>query len=127
VVFFFVSVCYSPLYDRIFANICIHKKSLFADFFSQEDSQAAFANIIIQSGSAAAFGAFIYPLLSGDAKCIIVTSCSALGYICFLIAFRIHNQEKLELHEAHLDDFMMQEEEGEEHSSSRNAVALSDS
>lgn len=39
-------------------------KAVFADFFSEEDSPAAFANIIIQSGLASAFGFFVFPNLT---------------------------------------------------------------
>lgn len=69
-------------------------KAIFADFFNEEDSQAAFANIILQSGTSSTIAFFVFPGLSGSVKGALVIISASLGFVCFVLADQIHARDK---------------------------------
>merc|ERR1712086_832403 len=68
-------------------------KAVFADFFP-DDPQAAFANIVLQSGLASTVAFFVFPDLSPLQKEVILGVTATLGAICFSIASFIHQGEQ---------------------------------
>jgi MFS family permease len=62
-------------------------KALFADFFP-EDKEAAFANVIVQSGGGAALAYFVFPMLEHEVIGYITAGMALLGIICLVLAFR---------------------------------------
>ena len=69
-------------------------KAIFGDFFVEKDSQAAFANVVLQSGTASTIAFFIFPNLEGDTKAYLLLFSSIIGFACYFIAHRIHVREK---------------------------------
>jgi hypothetical protein len=69
-------------------------KAIFADFFVEADSQAAFANIILQSGTSSTIAFFLFPDFSGTLKATLVLLSASIGFVCYFIADRIHASEK---------------------------------
>jgi hypothetical protein len=69
-------------------------KAIFGDFFTEKDSQAAFANIVLQSGTASTIAFFIFPDLTGETKGYLLLFCSVIGFVCYFAADRIHSREK---------------------------------
>jgi len=65
-------------------------KAIFADFFTETESQAAFANIILQSGSASTVAFFVFPGLSPGLKAATLLATSASGFICYVFADRLN-------------------------------------
>ena len=68
-------------------------KAVFADFFP-DDPQAAFANIVLQSGLASTIAFFVFPDLSPLQKEIILGVTAILGALCFMLASVIHKREQ---------------------------------
>lgn len=62
-------------------------KALFADFFP-DDKEAAFANVIVQSGGGAALAYFVFPLLAHEVVGYMTAGMAFLGIICLILAFR---------------------------------------
>jgi len=69
-------------------------KAIFADFFTEAESMAAFANIILQSGIASTLAFFLFPGFSAGVKNALLFIASALGFVCYFMADRIHAREK---------------------------------
>mmetsp|Transcript_65284 Transcript_65284/g.131301 ORF Transcript_65284/g.131301 Transcript_65284/m.131301 type:complete len:391 (-) Transcript_65284:125-1297(-) len=69
-------------------------KAIFGDFFTEKDSQAAFANIVIQSGTASTLAFFIFPNLAGETKAFLLLFTSIVGFVCYFVAHGIHTREK---------------------------------
>jgi len=69
-------------------------KAIFADFFTEADSMAAFANIILQSGIASTLAFFLFPGFSAGVKNALLFVVSAVGFVCYFMADRIHAREK---------------------------------
>lgn len=67
-------------------------KATFADFFPN-DKEAAFANIIIQSGGASALAFFIYPHMSIVSISAVAGSVSCLAMFAMYMAFRQHKMD----------------------------------
>lgn len=65
-------------------------KGVFADFFEEKDSPAAFANIIIQSGISSAFAFLVYPYFETDVKAVLGLVAAVSGFVCYIIADRIN-------------------------------------
>lgn len=68
-------------------------KAVFADFFPN-DKEAAFANVIFQSGGASALAFFVFPYISPLARGIVTAVFSFLAIFSLVGAFRLHNKEK---------------------------------
>ena len=69
-------------------------QAVFADFFSVEDSPAAFANIIVQSGIASTFAFFAFPNFGPTTKQLLLLVTSASGFGCYFVAHGLHVREK---------------------------------
>jgi hypothetical protein len=69
-------------------------KAIFADFFTEAESMAAFANIILQSGIASTLAFFLFPGFSVQVKNALLLVTSAVGFVCYLLADRIHSRQK---------------------------------
>mmetsp|Transcript_755 Transcript_755/g.1140 ORF Transcript_755/g.1140 Transcript_755/m.1140 type:complete len:229 (+) Transcript_755:121-807(+) len=70
-------------------------KAVFADFFP-DTPQAAFANIVLQSGLASTIAFFVFPDMSPLQKEVTLGATAILGAICFLAATAIHKKEQSE-------------------------------
>lgn len=68
-------------------------KAVFADFFPDEP-QAAFANIVLQSGLASTIAFFVFPDMSPVAKEYTLGLTAIVGAVCFVVAVGIHKGEK---------------------------------
>ena len=68
-------------------------KALFADFFTTEESPAAFANIILQSGIASAFAFFAFPHFNATVKALLLLSAAGAGYVCYSAAHALHRKQ----------------------------------
>jgi len=85
------------LYIVYGAGRCIWEstvKAVFADFFTEEESPAAFANIILQSGIASAVAFFVFPDLDPEVKGLLLLCTACLGFVCYFFADRIHHASK---------------------------------
>jgi hypothetical protein len=69
-------------------------KAIFADFFSTEDSPAAFANIILQYGIASVFAFFAFPDFDATTKELLLLFTAALGFLSYFTAHVLHTREK---------------------------------
>ena len=67
---------------------------IFADFFSTEDSPAAFANIILQYGIASVFAFFAFPDFDATTKELLLLFTAALGFLSYFTAHVLHTREK---------------------------------
>lgn len=77
-------------------------KAVFADFFPN-DKEAAFANVIIQSGGSAAIAFFVFPYMSKEAKGIVCAVVALFSMFGIMASFSINRKDKAR-REAQLSD-----------------------
>lgn len=65
-------------------------KAVIADFFTKEETMAAFANVIWSSGGSSALGFFLFPNLAATTQVWITLITGFTGIVCFFIALAIN-------------------------------------